>query len=384
MSQNPNVNFQGSTINNARVVGSQGVNYTEQNESGIRLDNEGTMNMRDVIRGNSENVFAETQRTINQASGSYYQEGQVTGGVSVTNNAEQASAEKCFKDRTTLSTEDIHVQSCTTRFYKKYQSDPDVYPVNNPGQSRALIINNVKFENRPDNVRHGAEKDSENLKILLIGLGFKVEIRQSLEKEEIEEVIEEFLNSSRNFAAPMSLVYIGSHGGQNQQDKRDYFYSGDWEKVYIEDLCQKFSASQCPGLAGKPKIFLFQFCRGLTTTADRDEERDRAYKFNTNWLKNDAQVEGEGSAKENADMLLAFATASGNSAYRNAVNGSWFTTSLCKVLMEEAKNDDLLSILTKVNSVVMRKRGSGQQEQMTEVTHTLSKKILFFPKNPSM
>ncbi|CAK8688628.1 unnamed protein product [Clavelina lepadiformis] len=239
------------------------------------------MNMRDVIRGNSENVFAETQRTINQASGSYYQEGQVTGGVSVTNNAEQASAEKCFKDRTTLSTEDIHVQSCTTRFYKKYQSDPDVYPVNNRGQSRALIINNVKFENRPDNVRHGAEKDSENLKILLIGLGFKVEIWPSLEKEEIEEVIEEFLNSSRNFAAPMSLVYIGSHGGQNQQDKRDYFCSGDWEKVYIEDLCQKFSARQCPGLAGKPKIFLFQFCRGLTTTADSDEDCDRAYKFNT-------------------------------------------------------------------------------------------------------
>ncbi|CAK8688617.1 unnamed protein product [Clavelina lepadiformis] len=89
MSQNPNVNFQGSTINNARVVGSQGVNYTEQNESGIRLDNEGTMNMRDVIRGNSENVFAETQRTINQASGSYYQEGQVTDGVSVTNNVRE-------------------------------------------------------------------------------------------------------------------------------------------------------------------------------------------------------------------------------------------------------------------------------------------------------
>ncbi|XP_076812214.1 caspase-8-like [Clavelina lepadiformis] len=328
MSQNPNVSFQGSTIHNARVVGSQGVNYTEQNESGIRLDNEGTMNMRDVIRGNSENVFAETQRTINQASGSYYQEGQVTGGVSVTNN-EQASSEKCFKDRTTLSTEDIHVQSCTTCFYKKYQSDPD----------------------------------------------------------EIEELIEEFLNSSRNFAAPMSLLYIGSHGGQNQEDKRDYFCSGDWEKVYIEDLCQKFSASQCPGLAGKPKIFLFQFCRGLTTTADSDEDRDRAYKFNTNWLKNDAQVDGEGTTKDNADMLLAFATASGNSAYRNEVNGSWFTTSLCKVLMEEAKNDDLLSMLTKVNSVVMRKRGSGQQEQMTEITMqemTLCKKILFFPKNPSM
>ncbi|XP_076812212.1 uncharacterized protein LOC143459118 [Clavelina lepadiformis] len=89
MSQNPNVNFQGSTIHNARVVGSQGVNYAEQNESGIRLDNEGTMNMRDVIRGNSENVFANEQRIINQASGSYYQEGQVTGGVSVTNNVVQ-------------------------------------------------------------------------------------------------------------------------------------------------------------------------------------------------------------------------------------------------------------------------------------------------------
>ncbi|XP_076814446.1 uncharacterized protein LOC143460723 [Clavelina lepadiformis] len=65
MSQNPNVNFQGSTMNNAKVVGSQGVNYTEQNESGIRLDNEGTMNMRDVIRGNSGGVNIN-QTTINQ------------------------------------------------------------------------------------------------------------------------------------------------------------------------------------------------------------------------------------------------------------------------------------------------------------------------------
>ncbi|CAK8688585.1 unnamed protein product [Clavelina lepadiformis] len=122
------------------------------------------------------------------------------------------------------------------------------------------------------------------------------------------------------------------------------------------------------------------------------------------WLKNEAQADGEGNAKDNADMLLAFATASGllikpvigicamnfftivvgNSAYRDEVNGSWFTTSLCKVLIEEAKDEDLLSMLTKVNSVVMRKRGSDEQEQMTEVTHTLSKKILFFPKNLSM
>ncbi|XP_076812209.1 NACHT, LRR and PYD domains-containing protein 5-like [Clavelina lepadiformis] len=65
MSQNPNVNFQGSTINNAKVVGSQGVNYTEQNESGIRLDNKSTMNMRDVIRGNSGGVNIN-QMTINQ------------------------------------------------------------------------------------------------------------------------------------------------------------------------------------------------------------------------------------------------------------------------------------------------------------------------------
>ncbi|CAK8688608.1 unnamed protein product [Clavelina lepadiformis] len=52
-------------MNNARVVGSQGVSYTEQNESGIRLDNEGTMNMRDVIRGNSGGVNIN-QTTVNQ------------------------------------------------------------------------------------------------------------------------------------------------------------------------------------------------------------------------------------------------------------------------------------------------------------------------------
>ncbi|XP_076812923.1 non-catalytic caspase homolog csp-3-like [Clavelina lepadiformis] len=65
------------------------------------------------------------------------------------------------------------------------------------------------------------------------------------------------------------------------------------------------------------------------------------------WLRNEAQADGEGNAKDNADMLFAFATASGNSAYRDEVNGSWFTTSLSKVLMEEAKDEDLLSMLTK-------------------------------------
>ncbi|CAK8688559.1 unnamed protein product [Clavelina lepadiformis] len=376
MSQYPRTNIHGNTIKDSIVI----------------TESQGPVNIRSVVNNGPP--------TIHQTAGGYYQERSLNGNVFITQGTNsgapatqvgqstmkaQSQVEALpifsFKDKSNLRLDRIEVGSCTNRFYRNHINNQDVYPVNKDGESRALIINIKSFEKCPSKEREGADQDSETLKTLLPALGFRVQVHKNLAKEEIEEVVDKFLKSCVDRDAQMTLVYVGSHGGQTQQEKRDYFCSTDLEKVYVDDLCQKFSASQCPGLTGKPKIFLFQFCRAVPTAADNDEHSNWSYDFNTNWLKNVTQADADGRppAKDNADMLLAFATASGNLAYRDEVNGSWFTTSLCKVLMEEAKDEDLLSMLTKVNSVVMNMTGSSQQEQMTEVKHTLCKKIFFYP-----
>jgi len=53
-----------------------------------------------------------------------------------------------------------------------------------------------------------------------------------------------------------------------------------------------------------------------------------------------------------ADFLFAYATPSGYASWRSTQYGSWYISGLCKVFVDNAQNQDLLSMLTIVNKIV--------------------------------
>ncbi|XP_043945790.1 caspase-3 isoform X2 [Protopterus annectens] len=111
----------------------------------------------------------------------------------------------------------------------------------------------------------------------------------------------------------------------------------------IEELTCGFKGNRCRSLAGKPKLFFIQACRG--DELDSGVEADSA---------TDAE---EGSLQKipvEADFLYAYSTAPGFYSWRNTQNGSWFIQSLCQVLKQYGKTHDMLHILTQVNYKVAR------------------------------
>jgi len=107
---------------------------------------------------------------------------------------------------------------------------------------------------------------------------------------------------------------ISTHG-----EKNDMLHAKD--KMYsLEDLCLSISADKCKTLAGKPKLFFIQACRGN--------------QFDTGtWVSTDSP-EGRGRSDQNlnytykipnhADFFLAYSTIPGNTTKQDVEESKFF------------------------------------------------------------
>ena len=79
----------------------------------------------------------------------------------------------------------------------------------------------------------------------------------NLSKEEMMNRLDEILTDSFELETHDCMVAVfSSHGNISQIDDK---YC---QPVYIDEIVDKFSNANCPGLANKPKIFIFLSCRG--------------------------------------------------------------------------------------------------------------------------
>ena len=125
-----------------------------------------------------------------------------------------------------------------------------------------------------------------------------------------------------------------SHGGD-----RDCISGVDDRETTVQSLMMEFRATKCPSLKGKPKIFIFQTCRGLRI---KDAERFDRPTGGINAHPSEF-VPSDPAANQacacpfpadstlpksvfppEADFLLAFATVPGFVAFRSEQTGSFF------------------------------------------------------------
>ena len=69
------------------------------------------------------------------------------------------------------------------------------------------------------------------------------------------EAVESFANMPEQEESEMCVVILMSHGN------KDVILSRDGREVPISLLLDKFTTTNCPSLAGKPKLFIIQTCR---------------------------------------------------------------------------------------------------------------------------
>lgn len=162
-----------------------------------------------------------------------------------------------------------------------------------------------------------------------------------------------------------------SHG-----DDREIIYGTD-QAFTISALTEPFKRT-ANSLLGKPKIFIFQACRGQKVMKSHQKI---PMKDNKETISITSHIPSE------ADFLMIYSTMPGYYAWRNSQKGSWFIQALCETLNKHGHEWDLLKILTKVNRRVTMDYYSNcsdpymnQRQQIPVFVSTLTKDVKFFSK----
>ncbi|XP_041896317.1 caspase-10-like isoform X1 [Corvus kubaryi] len=241
------------------------------------------------------------------------------------------------------------------------------YKMDGPHRGFCLIINNVNFNSSQ---RKGSCKDAEQLERVFTWLGLDVRTYTDLTSGDIRSLMQTWQDLQDHEDRNCFVCCILSHGESGA------IYGTDEKLVLIRTLMSHFTASQCPQLAAKPKLFFIQACQGNkiqrpvyvdtgAQTSDLSSMQDSFPLFE--------------SIPEEADFLLSMATVDGYVSFRHIEEGSWYIQALCsKLQLLVPRGEDILSILTQVNEDVARRVSpSGTKKQMPQPAYTFRKKFIF-------
>ena len=215
----------------------------------------------------------------------------------------------------------------------------------------------MAFEH-PESFRRGAHVDEVRLKRLFNEMHFLVRVFNNLTQHEMEE---EFMAVAKRDHSnyDMFVGVVMTHGGHC-----DELQGSDGRMTNVKRVTEEFLPRRCPSLAGKPKIFFFQSCRGIAK-----QRRAQSAEHNiTDPCWSDSPLAST-TFPHGADFLLSFSTPPDYVAYRYD-SGSPYIQTLVDVVRERHHTNHLLDMLTEVN-----RRVAESVDQVPSPVHTLRAKV---------
>uniref|UniRef100_A0A1B0AAY5 Caspase n=1 Tax=Glossina pallidipes TaxID=7398 RepID=A0A1B0AAY5_GLOPL len=249
------------------------------------------------------------------------------------------------------------------------------YNMNHKRRGLALIFNHEFFDIPSLESRKGTNADCEKLKKAFKKLDFEVTDHKDCKLRELLEWIEKAATHDHSDSDCIAIAIL-SHGEQGYLYAKDVMYK-------IDTIWHYFTAVTCPTLAGKPKLFFIQACRG--------DRLDPGIKLQKTETDGDGLSISSMSYKIpiHADFLISYSTIPGFYSWRNTSNGSWFIQSLVEELNTHGKEYDILTLLTFVNqrvamdyeSCVPARPIMDQQKQIPCITSMLTRILRFSDKS---
>ena len=246
------------------------------------------------------------------------------------------------------------------------------YSMKSDLRGRCVIFNHRHFEPRSKlSEREGTEKDAESLKDCFNRLKFDVEQIEDATAIEVKAKLKGLCLEVSNEDECL-VICVLTHGQQGYLWARDQPYA-------VDELYQHFTEDKCAPLAGKPKLFFVQACRGnsfdkgavVRGFVDQIDGPEACYKIPV-W----------------PDFMIVYSTIPGYYSWRERDKGSWFIQALTVIFNEYADSMDLLSMLTLVNREVAyghesrsNEEGFDGNKQVPCVTSMLTRKIYFTPRS---
>ncbi|KAF7280933.1 caspase-7-like [Rhynchophorus ferrugineus] len=263
-------------------------------------------------------------------------------------------------------------------FRDSHEWSPNVayYYSRSKKRGRVLIINNYQF---PDSKlrldeRRGAQVDSDNLCSLFTKLGgWEIVLHENKTKMEMDAILADFAKYHADKVCDICMVFIMSHGTEISKDI--VVYGSDSRDLRTSDVDKYFLPSNCKLFLGKPKIFIYQVCRGpnLGTYIDNSTEMDSNF---TAPLTNTAVVT---RYRVIEDMMYGFASQSGFQAYRDIFRGTWYVELICQQFMNLAHCEPVDHLLMKVDEGLRIRQSERCHVQTSEIVNLGFKKLFLNP-----
>ncbi|XP_058811447.1 caspase-7-like isoform X2 [Topomyia yanbarensis] len=296
---------------------------------------------------------------------------------SETRRTEQASAGKQFSK---LITEPGPIPRRKGSVYLDTPLNPDskYYSMNGANRGRVMIYNQVLFDNEDYPERVGSDKDVERLFNTLQRLGFRKNDIHIYEDQSFTEIQRDaiLLAADQDLEqADCLIVVILTHG-----EDGDFVMARD-NKYHLYEFIENFTPTALKSMAGKPKLFIVQACRGT--------KHDRGVQMRVKTLQVDSSGKDmvDSLAKtftypEFADLLVVMSSHHGHYSFRNE-NGSWLIQELCNVLETcDLETTSIYDILTETNDAVSKRISStdgygDKKKQIPSFYSTLTKRLFF-------
>ncbi|KOX68315.1 Caspase Nc [Melipona quadrifasciata] len=276
----------------------------------------------------------------------------------------------------------ISVRKATSFLDVAAYENVQTYPMRSKPRGLALIITNIDYTRPDKEPRTSAIHDELNLKQLFDQMGFHVFSFCNLTAQEMLSEIGDFSRHKDLRKVDSCFIIISSHGNISTQyeiteiegvEKHNLGTVPSRKTILCVDILNFFTAENCPHLAGKPKIFIFQLCRQVGVKKQKSVKEPR---YTTDISNFQPPVDQSIRFRRNntemlrsyEDMLLAYATLPGYVAFRDKVTGSWFIQILCEVFMKYAHEAHLQDLLNMVDERLKILRTSGGECQTLTVT----------------
>ncbi|XP_042874475.1 caspase-1-like isoform X2 [Penaeus japonicus] len=254
----------------------------------------------------------------------------------------------------------------------------------NLSKPRGLVFlaNFKDFRDNSHPCRRGSEIDVKNLSLLFTQMGYKIPKQHiNMTKYETIKALREFRSNEELASVDSCIVIVMSHG----RDEKS-FYTSDNQFLSVNEVVERFSNRECPALKGKPKIFIFQYCRGGTPDVGVAAGPQLVSNVRRQGLETDASFTSEAIVEKDptyTDMYIAYSTVEGFVSFRHPERGSWLMEALCQVFMKHAHKLELESLMKMVSRRVRQNYSDDGSKQVCEfVQRAFDRHFYFNPQRP--
>ncbi|XP_061112876.1 caspase-9 isoform X1 [Conger conger] len=256
-----------------------------------------------------------------------------------------------------------------------------------------LIINNVDFETESKlSSRKGSDVDCDRLERRFKSLNFVVTVKKNLKQRQIKQELSR-LSKEDHSKYDCCVVIILSHGTEASHSRFPGAVHGvDGPSVPIQNITNYLNGQHCPTLQSKPKLFFIQACGGgekdtgfevspeevTPQEGGVDDQTDALpVSSSSDSLSCSDEVDARATLPTPSDILVSYSTFPGYVSWRDTMTGSWYVETMDRVLEENAATNDLVTMLTLVNSEVSQISAKGLYKQMPGSFNFLRKRFFF-------